>query len=49
MSGGVDEASMSRSPEFLTPKTLGETAGSAGERDTGERINEIEDVLEIGT
>jgi len=38
---------MSRSPELLTLKPPGETVGSAGERDTGERTNETEDVLDI--
>ena len=40
----MDEMSMSRSPELLTPKTL----GSARERNAGERINEIEDALQMG-
>ena len=40
---------MSRSPELLTPKALRETLGSARERNAGERINEIEDALEMGT
>ena len=39
---------MSRSPEPPTPKTSGETTGSTGERDAGERTNEIEGVLETG-
>lgn len=37
---------MSRSPELLTLKLPGETVGSAGEREAGERINETDDVLD---
>lgn len=40
--------SMSRSPELLTLKPLGETAGSAGEQGAGEETNEIVDVLDTG-
>lgn len=39
---------MSRSPELLTLKALGETVGSAGERCAGERVKEIEGVLDTG-
>jgi hypothetical protein len=40
--------SMSLSPELLTLKPLGEVVGSAGERDAGDRINEIEELLDAG-
>ena len=40
--------SMSRSPELLTLKALGETVGSTGEQCAGEGINEIEDVRDTG-
>ena len=40
---------MSRSPELLMLKTLGETVGSAGERCAGERAGDAEDaVLDTG-
>jgi len=40
--------SMSLSPELLTLKALGETVGSAGEGNAGERIKATEDVLDTG-
>ena len=40
--------SMSLSPELLTLKPLGEVVGRAGECNGGDRINEIEDVLDTG-
>ena len=39
---------MSRSPELLMLKPLGETVGSAGDWSAGERTNEIEDALDTG-
>ena len=44
----MNETSLSPPPEFLTLKALGEAMDSVGERDAGERINEIEDALEMG-
>lgn len=39
---------MSLSPELLTLKPLGETVGSVGECNAGDRTNETEDVLDNG-